>query len=175
MTNDPADALPYRKAVGIVLFSRAGQVFVGRRIVRRRIKDNAGWQMPQGAIDGAETPREAVLRELAEETGTAKAEIIAESAQWLSYDLPPDRMGRSWGGRFRGQTQKWFALRFTGSDMDFNLEATRKPEFSDWKWVAIDDLLLLIVDFKRDVYKAVVEEFRHLAKPWSDEERSDGV
>ncbi|MSO93153.1 MAG: RNA pyrophosphohydrolase [Rhodospirillales bacterium] len=166
MTDDPAALLPYRKGAGIVLFNRDGKVFVGRRISRRRAKNNAGWQMPQGAIDGAETPREAVFRELAEETGTDKAEIIAESPRWLSYDLPPDRMGRSWGGKYRGQTQKWFALRFTGSDEDFNLEATAKPEFSEWKWVGIDELLPLIVGFKRGVYEAVVAEFRHLARPW---------
>jgi putative (di)nucleoside polyphosphate hydrolase len=174
VSNDRATGLPYRKGVGIMLFNPAGLVFVGRRISKRRAKDNAGWQMPQGAIDGGETPREAALRELAEETGTTKAEIIAESVHWLSYDLPPERMGRSWGGRYRGQTQKWFALHFTGTDDDFDLEASKKPEFSEWKWVAIDEILPLIVGFKRAVYEAVVEEFRHLACPWESKNDHGG-
>jgi putative (di)nucleoside polyphosphate hydrolase len=119
--------------------------------------------MPQGGIDVGETPRQAVLRELAEETGTDKAEIIAESRDWYSYDLPPDLADRVWGGRYRGQRQKWFALAFTGRDSDIDLEASDKPEFSAWKWMPLAQLPRLIVPFKRRLYEAVAAEFADLA------------
>jgi len=118
----------------------------------------AAWQMPQGGIDPGETPRQAALRELEEETGTAKAEILGETVGWHHYDLPPELTGGIWGGRFRGQRQKWFAMRFTGTDSDINL-ATEHPEFDAWKWVAPAQLPELIVEFKRDVYVAVLAEF----------------
>jgi putative (di)nucleoside polyphosphate hydrolase len=121
------------------------------------------WQMPQGGIDPGETPREAAMRELCEETGTDKAEIIAESRVLHRYDLPVEIAGRMWGGRFRGQKQIWFAMRFTGEDIDINL-ATEHPEFDVWEWVAADELPGLIVPFKRAIYIAILEEFReHLA------------
>jgi putative (di)nucleoside polyphosphate hydrolase len=155
-----AAALPYRRGVGAMLINRQGKVFVARRANSSR--DHDAWQMPQGAIDEGETPKEAVLRELEEETGTRKAEIVAETGGWLTYDLPPELVGVAWSGRYRGQTQKWFALRFTGEDSDFDLNAHGKPEFDRWRWVSIDELLKLIVPFKRRLYDEVVAEFRDL-------------
>jgi len=155
-----ASAPPYRRGVGAMLINRQGKVFVGRRSGRSR--QRGAWQMPQGAIDEGETPADAVLRELEEETGTRDAEIVAESRKWLTYDLPPDLVGVAWHGRFRGQTQKWFALRFVGVDSDFDLNAHGKPEFDRWRWVAIDELPRLIVPFKRRVYDDVIAEFGDL-------------
>ena len=144
-----------------MLLNHRGEVFVGRRI------DTPGgdWQMPQGGIDDGETPRQAVMRELEEETGIDKAEIVGESAVWLRYDLPPDLAGRVWKGRYRGQEQMWFALKFTGVDSDIDLNASRHPEFSQWKWVTIERLPRLIVDFKCRLYEDIVAEFRHLVAP----------
>jgi putative (di)nucleoside polyphosphate hydrolase len=139
-----------------MLLNAGGMVFVGRRIGMPA--GIASWQMPQGGIDPGETPRQAALRELEEEVGTAKAEILAETAGWYHYDLPPELTGGMWGGRFRGQRQKWFAMRFTGTDADINL-ATTHPEFDAWEWVAPERLPELIVEFKRAVYVAVLAEF----------------
>lgn len=139
-----------------MLLNPAGEALVGRRIGMPQ--GLAAWQMPQGGIDPGEAPREAALRELAEEVGTKKAEIIAETAQWYHYDLPPELGGGPWGGRFRGQRQKWFLMRFTGTDADINL-ATENPEFDAWQWVAPSRLPELIVWFKRAVYEAVLKEF----------------
>ena len=147
----------YRPGVGIVLLDRRGRVFVGRRIDMAE----RAWQMPQGGIDANETPRDAALRELHEEVGTDKADILAESGRWLRYDLPPEVAGRVWGGRWRGQRQKWFAMRFTGSDADIDL-ATHHPEFSAWKWVRPTRLVELIVPFKRPLYEEVLAEFAGL-------------
>jgi putative (di)nucleoside polyphosphate hydrolase len=125
------------------------------------------WQMPQGGIDAGETPREAALRELEEEIGTAKAEIMAESRDWLTYELPDWLVPKVWGGRYRGQRQKWFAMHFTGVDADINI-ATETPEFLDWKWEDINRLPELIVPFKRKLYQDVVAEFGHLAQAQGD-------
>jgi putative (di)nucleoside polyphosphate hydrolase len=114
--------------------------------------------MPQGGIDAGETPREAALRELGEEIGTTKAEILFESTQWLTYDLPPDLAKRSWGGKWRGQAQRWFAMRFTGVDADIRIDGPH-PEFSTWRWVARTALVAGIVPFKRPVYEALLAEF----------------
>ena len=149
--------LPYRRGVGIMLLNRAGQVFVAQRIDA----PSPAWQMPQGGIDKGEAPRAAAMRELAEEIGTAKAEIIAESRDWIRYDLPAEIVPRVWHGRFRGQEQKWFALRFLGDDSDIDI-ATDHPEFSAWRWAAFEDLPSLIVPFKRPLYLALIEEFREL-------------
>ena len=156
-----AEAGPCRKGGGEVLLSREGKAVVARRL------DTPGeaWQIPQGGIDGGESPRHAVLRELAEETGAAKAEIIAESATWFSYDLPHDLRDKVWSGRYRGQEQLWFALRFFGDDGDIDLEAGGDAEFSHWKWVPLEDLPRLTVPFKRRMYERIVAEFRHLAEP----------
>jgi putative (di)nucleoside polyphosphate hydrolase len=122
------------------------------------------WQMPQGGVDPSETPRQAAMRELEEEIGTTKADILAESRVWLKYDLPVELAGGIWGGRYRGQRQKWFVMRFTGSDADINL-ATEHPEFDAWQWVAADRLPDLIVSFKRQLYIDILAEFREHCAP----------
>ena len=153
---DPA-TLPYRRSVGVMLLNSENLVFVGRRI--DQIAET--WQMPQGGIDAGESPRQAALRELEEEIGTVKAAFLAESRDWLNYDLPADLVGKVWQGRYRGQTQKWFAMRFTGADADIDLN-TAHAEFSDWRWLAMAELLDWIVPFKRNVYARVVAEFEPL-------------
>jgi putative (di)nucleoside polyphosphate hydrolase len=150
--------LPYRPCVGVMLFNADGLVFVGKRIDQTM----EGWQMPQGGIDGDETPREAAIRELEEETGTAKAQILREMDEWLAYDLPQHLLGVALHGRYRGQRQKWIAMRFTGTDADINI-ATEHPEFGQWKWLAVEALPRLIVPFKRDTYAKVIAAFQDLA------------
>ena len=152
--------LPYRPCVGIMLLNGQGQVFVGKRIDQTI----EGWQMPQGGIDAGEEPRQAVMRELKEEIGTDKAEIAGEMESWLTYDLPAHLIGVAFHGRYKGQRQKWFALRFLGADSDIDLTA-HEPEFAEWKWVGLDVLPRLIVPFKRDTYAHVIAAFRHLAHP----------
>jgi len=155
--SSPSD-LPYRPCVGIMLFNQDGKVFVGKRIDQ----SVEGWQMPQGGIDKGETPKEAALRELKEEVGTAKADIIAEMDDWVTYDLPAHLVGVAFHGKYRGQRQKWFALRFTGKDSDIDLTA-HDPEFSEFQWVTLEQLPGLIVSFKRETYKAVIAAFENLA------------
>ena len=150
--------LPYRAGVGIMLFNSEGHVFVAKRIDTT----SEAWQMPQGGVDVGETPRQAAMRELGEEIGTHKASIIAESKEDYYYDLPDHLVPIIWKGQYRGQRQTWFALRFDGTDADINI-ATVHPEFNEWKWVNIETLPDIIVPFKRDLYAALVEEFRHLA------------
>lgn len=156
---DPS-ALPYRPCVGIMLLNAQGQVFVGRRIDR----STEAWQMPQGGIDDGEEPAHAVFRELREEIGTDKAKILAETPDWLTYDLPAQLIGRVWDGRYRGQRQKWFALRFLGRDEDIDLNGSH-PEFESWRWIDIETLPDIIVPFKRTIYTVLVERFRHFATP----------
>ena len=164
----PYDQRPYRLGVGLVLFNAQGQVFVARRID----SGDAAWQFPQGGIDEGEDPAQTALREMEEEIGTNKATIIASSREWLGYDLPPDVADKCWKGKYRGQKQKWFALRFTGCDADINIQ-TEHPEFSDWKWLPLDQVLDLIVAFKRDLYEQVVAEFAHLPAEISGSSPSD--
>jgi putative (di)nucleoside polyphosphate hydrolase len=154
------DDLPYRPCVGIMLINREGLVFVGRRIDQTM----EGWQMPQGGIDDGETPHQAALRELKEEAGTDKATIIGEMDEWLTYDLPAHLLGIALHGRYRGQRQKWIAMRFTGEDSDIDI-ATHEPEFAAWKWLALEALPRLIVPFKRDTYAKVIAAFRDIAGP----------
>ena len=146
-----------------MLFNDAGLVFVGNRIDI----DGDHWQMPQGGVDAGETAEQAAWRELREEVGTDKAVLLAESAESYCYDLPPDLSRKAWGGRFRGQSQRWFAFRFTGDDADIDLSA-HHAEFSAWRWVAIDALPSLVIPFKQDVYRSVVQEFARFAHPTRD-------
>jgi putative (di)nucleoside polyphosphate hydrolase len=139
-----------------MLLNRAGEIFVGRRIDMPMLP---AWQMPQGGIDKGETPLQAARRELKEEIGTDKAEILGESRMWLKYDLPPELARGMWRGRYRGQRQKWFAMRFTGNDTDIDL-ATDHPEFDAWKWIPPEQLPELIVPFKRQLYIDILAEFR---------------
>ena len=148
--------LPYRPGVGVVLARPDGRVFVGERI------DTPGaWQMPQGGIDEGESARGAALRELQEETGVAPTlvDVERETRDWVRYDLPDHLRGRVWGGRYRGQKQKWLLLRFRGSDADIRID-TEHPEFGRWEWSAPDDVVRRIVPFKRKVYETVLAEFR---------------
>ncbi len=151
--------LPYRPCVGIMLIDRGGRVFVAQRINT----PGEAWQMPQGGIDEGESPRQAALRELHEEVGTDKAEVLAESRNWWRYDLPAELVPRRWGGRYRGQEQKWFALRFLGTDADIDI-ATETPEFRAWRWAEMAELPDIIVPFKRHIYQEIIAEFGHLAE-----------
>jgi putative (di)nucleoside polyphosphate hydrolase len=133
-------------------------------VARRAGLNDRHWQMPQGGIDEGESPRQAALRELEEEIGTNRAEILAEAPGWIDYDLPAEVARQAWGGAYRGQTHKWFVLRFTGRDRDIDL-ATDHQEFDAWKWVAMETLPMLVVPFKRAAYALVVASFRHLVAP----------
>jgi putative (di)nucleoside polyphosphate hydrolase len=150
--------LPYRPCVGIMLFNQDGKVFVGKRLDQTV----ESWQMPQGGIDKGETPQQAARRELMEEVGTDKAEFLGEMDDWVTYDLPAHLVGVAFHGKYRGQRQKWFALRFTGSDADIDL-TRHEPEFSDYRWVTLGELPALIVPFKRQTYKAVIAALGALA------------
>lgn len=156
--------LPYRPNVGAMLFNAAGLVFVARRADFPNAEGApGGWQLPQGGIDAGEDPRGAVLRELAEEIGTDRAEIIGEHPDWLTYDLPSHLIGVALGGRWRGQRQRWFALRFTGQDSDIRLDADPHPEFDAWRWVGIGELPGLAVAFKRPIYQILARSFARYA------------
>jgi len=156
----PTD-LPYRPCVGITLINAAGLIFAGQRLD----SDVPAWQMPQGGIDADERPRDAALRELWEETGVTAdlVEAIAKTPDWVTYDLPDHLLGKVWGGKYRGQRQKWFLYRFTGTDDHIRID-TAHPEFSRWRWISAQEMLASIVPFKRDVYAQVIAAFRpHLA------------
>jgi putative (di)nucleoside polyphosphate hydrolase len=156
--------LPYRPNVGAVLFNRFGQVFVARRADMPNAEGPAGgWQLPQGGIDADEDPRAAVIRELAEEIGTDRAEIIGEHPDWLIYDLPTDLIGVALRGQYRGQRQRWFALRFTGEDSDIRLDLDPHPEFDAWRWTELAELPTLAVDFKRPIYQVLAASFARFA------------
>lgn len=157
MRPEEIEKLPYRPCVGVMLVNPDGEVFVGQR----KDRDRDAWQMPQGGVEPGEDLRDAALRELEEETGVSAnlVEVLAQTREWLTYDLPHDLVPRIWKGRFRGQKQTWFLLRYLGEDAQVNIE-TKEPEFSDWRWLKPDEMLAGIVPFKRDVYSAVLEDFR---------------
>lgn len=165
---DPA-TLPYRPCVGIMLINSEGLVWVGQRADMPGDAEGKGewWQMPQGGLDIGEDPRAGALRELFEETSVRSATLIGETSDWLTYDLPPNLIGVAWGGKYRGQKQKWFALRFDGSETEIDITAPpgHDPEFITWKWAAVTELVDLIVPFKRAVYECVVTELGPLARP----------
>ncbi len=155
-----AKPLPYRPNVGAVLFNRSGQIFVARRADLPNAEGApGGWQLPQGGIDEGEDPAVAIYRELEEEIGTARAEIIAEHPDWLTYDLPPELIGKALGGRYRGQRQRWFALRFLGEDSDIRLDLDPHPEFDAWRWADLADLPAMAVPFKRAIYEVLAASF----------------
>jgi putative (di)nucleoside polyphosphate hydrolase len=156
--------LPYRPNVGAVLFNRDGRVFVARRADMPNAEGPAGgWQLPQGGIDEGEDPAVAIFRELEEEIGTRNAEVIGEHPDWLTYDLPPGLLGIAWRGRYRGQRQRWFALRFTGNDSDIRLDLDPHPEFDAWRWIHLSELAGLAVPFKRAIYEILTESFARFA------------
>jgi putative (di)nucleoside polyphosphate hydrolase len=156
MTTDAA-SLPYRPCVGVTLINPQGLIWAGRRL------DSTAdaWQMPQGGIDADEKPRAAALRELQEETGIGpdRVTFVAKTHHWLTYDLPPELLGKVWGGKYRGQRQKWFLFRFAGQDSEVDINRDH-PEFAEWRWIAAGELLERIVPFKREVYDKVIKSFR---------------
>lgn len=157
--------LPYRPCVGIMLINRAGLVWVGRRRPKWAGDRSAYiWQMPQGGIDPGERARAAALRELEEETGVRSVEVLAEAPGWLSYDLPDELLGVALKGRYRGQRQRWFAMRFTGADDEIDIAPRHghKAEFDAWRWVRATELTDQIVPFKRQIYRDVVATFAPL-------------
>jgi putative (di)nucleoside polyphosphate hydrolase len=160
--------LPFRPCVGVMVLNRDGLAFIGRRIDGPEHVDlTHAWQMPQGGIDPGEEPWTAALRELHEETNIRSVERIAEIADWLRYDIPREIVGQAWKGKYRGQTQKWFAVRFTGADSEIDVQhpgGAHQAEFSAWRWEPMQNIPDLVVPFKRAVYDRVVREFRHLAK-----------
>ncbi len=160
MTVIDREKLSYRKCVGVMLRNKSGDVFVGQRL------DNKAdaWQMPQGGIDEGEEPEVAAFRELKEEIGTNNIEIIAKAGNWYSYDIPDFLIPKFWNGQFRGQTQMWFLAKFLGDDSEININ-TAEPEFRKWHWASPDTLPNIIVPFKRDLYTALLIEFKdHLKK-----------
>lgn len=161
--------LPYRPCVGLAIFNRAGQVFLGQRLSGpEHVDATHSWQMPQGGIDKGEEPYEAALRELYEETSIRSVVKLGEVEDWLSYDLPGRVAGEAWKGKYRGQTQKWFALRFTGDEGEIDIlkpgGGVHKAEFCNWRWDALDRAAELVIPFKRQVYERVAREFRRFAQ-----------
>ncbi|MBV6489155.1 MAG: RNA pyrophosphohydrolase [Pseudorhodoplanes sp.] len=159
--------LPYRPCVGVMLLNRKGLAFIGRRKDGpEHIDEVHVWQMPQGGIDEGEDAWPAALRELYEETNVRSVEKLGEIGEWLTYDIPRDIVGQVWKGRYRGQKQKWFALRFTGNDSEIDIAhpggGHHKPEFIAWRWEPVANLPRLIIPFKRPVYEEVVKAFAHL-------------
>lgn len=152
-------SLPYRLGVGVMLLNAENRVFVAKRLDSTA----EAWQMPQGGMDEGESPDQTALRELEEETGVRSAVILAESRDWLTYDLPQELVPKIWGGQYRGQKQKWFVMRLEGGDEQINIH-TEHPEFSEWKWIDAPSLPDMIVPFKRKLYEQLVEEFTPLLR-----------
>lgn len=147
--------LPYRLGVGIILVNKDNKIFVGKRIDTR----SEAWQMPQGGIDKGEKPKQAVMRELYEEVGIINAKIIKETENWYSYDIPDHLIAKLWNGKYRGQKQKWFLIRFLGNDDEINIH-NKHAEFKEWKWTDIDEILEIIVPFKKELYKQIFKELK---------------
>jgi len=165
----PYASLPYRPCVGTMVLNAQGRVFVGRRIKGPEHVDLTHvWQMPQGGIDEGEDPWPAALRELHEETNIRSVERLGEIPEWLDYDLPPEVAKQAWKGRYRGQTQKWYALRFTGKESEIDIHTpgggAHEPEFVEWRWEPMANVPDLVIPFKRAVYQRVVDAFRHMVK-----------
>jgi putative (di)nucleoside polyphosphate hydrolase len=161
--------LPYRPCVGVMLLNRDGRAFIGQRKPEagpEHVDATYSWQMPQGGIDEGEAPEAAARRELYEETNVRSVSLLAEAPTWFSYDLPPDVAGKAWKGRYRGQTQKWFAYRFEGdeAEIDIRAPAGHKPEFVGWRWERMDRLAALVIPFKRPVYEQVIAAFASLVR-----------
>ena len=157
LSPEEIEKLPYRDCAGIMMLNDSKQVFVARRIDTT----SEAWQMPQGGIDGGEDVKETALRELKEEIGTDNVEVLAESKDWYFYDLPKEIVGKIWKGRYRGQRQKWFVVRFLGADAEINIE-TEHPEFNEWKWIDAQDMPDIIVPFKKKLYEDLIEEFKDI-------------
>mgnify|MGYP001241886605 FL=1 len=159
------DVLPLRQCAGVMLLNREGKVWVGKRKPKWARDHGSIWQMPQGGIERYEPPRMAALRELREETGITSVEVLAEHPEWLTYELPADLVGVALKGRYRGQRQRWFAMRFLGEDSEIDISSKfgLKAEFESWRWAPIDIVPKLIVPFKRDLYERVTGAFAHLA------------
>ncbi len=159
--------LPYRACVGIMVLNRAGRVFIGARSDGpEHVDATHAWQMPQGGVDPGEDPWQAALRELYEETNIRSVEQLGEIAEWLTYDIPPELIGQAWGGKYRGQKQKWYALRFTGDEREIDIAhpgGGHTPEFLAWRWEQMTNLPALVVPFKRKVYEQVVTSFSKFA------------
>lgn len=159
-------SLPYRPCVGIMLLNGANDVFIGsRKNGPEQLLNQYSWQMPQGGIDEGEEPLECAKRELYEETNIKSVELLAEVPGWLSYDLPPDFIGTAWKGKYRGQTQKWFVMRFTGDESEIDVQhpaGGHKPEFVDWKWIKPEELPDIIVPFKKETYENLVSYFKEI-------------
>lgn len=154
----------YRLGVGIMLLNSSGKVFVGNRIDQN---SSDAWQMPQGGIDEGETPLEAAYRELLEEVGTDNVTLLKESVDWYFYDIPKEISSKLWGGKYTGQMQKWFLFLFNGEDNQINI-STEIPEFRAWKWESPNAIVNMIVDFKRDLYQSVLNEFAPIINKLDD-------
>jgi putative (di)nucleoside polyphosphate hydrolase len=172
MSRPPYESLPYRACAGLAVFNREGRVFIGRRLDGPEHTDATHcWQMPQGGIDPGEDTYRAALRELYEETSIRSVQKLGEIPEWLTYDIPREIAGRAWRGKYRGQTQKWYALRFTGEESEINIVepggGAHRPEFAGWRWERLEKTPELVVPFKAPVYGRVVRAFAQYAQAQS--------